>query len=366
MDVGMATIFQNMRRTRSDYETYQGDLALAERAEELGFDSLWTVEHHFTGYTMCPSPTQFLSYMAGQTDQARLGSMVIVLPWHDPIRVAEEVAMLDNLSDGRMVLGLGRGLARAEFEGYRVDMEESRARFVEYAEMILEGLEKGYCEYDGEFIQQPRKDLRPEPVKSFEDRTYAAAVSPESMRIMAELGIGLLIIPQKPWEEVAEDLDRYRTIFKEEQGTEPPSPTTAAWVFCDPDEDRAYEMAREYIGGYYRTVLDHYELDEEHLKDTSGYEYYGGMQDQLEEQGKGDMIDFFLSLQVWGTPQQCYEQIVDISEKTSSDRVTGVFSYSGMPYEDCRSSMELFAEEVLPALKDYESPVPSRVMTGTV
>src|SRR5438132_1903277 len=87
------------------------------------------VEHHFTDYTMCPDVLQFLTYMAGRTQRAQLGSMVVVLPWHDPLRVAEEVSMLDNISDGRLILGLGRGAGRVEFDGFRLSMDESRERF---------------------------------------------------------------------------------------------------------------------------------------------------------------------------------------------------------------------------------------------
>src|SRR5213595_1358798 len=207
MHVGLATVFQNPQKKRSDREVYQNELRLADLAEPLGYESVWGVEHHFTDYTMCPDVLQFLTYMAGRTQRAQLGSMVVVLPWHDPLRVAEEVSMLDNISDGRLILGLGRGAGRVEFDGFRLSMDESRERFVESAQMLLEGLEKGYCEFDGRFIRQPRTDIRPAPFKSFRGRTYAAAVSPESVKIMAELGVGILIIPQKPWKEVAKELE---------------------------------------------------------------------------------------------------------------------------------------------------------------
>ena len=109
MHVGMASIFQNPDKHTTDIEVYNNDVRLAELAEPLGFESVWTVEHHFTDYTMCPDPLQFLTYMAGRTQKVKLGTMVVVLPWHDPMRVAEQVAMLDHLSDGRLILGLGRG-----------------------------------------------------------------------------------------------------------------------------------------------------------------------------------------------------------------------------------------------------------------
>ena len=117
MHVGMSTVFQNPQRKISDQQIYQNELALADLAEPLGFQSVWGVEHHFTDYTMCPDVIQFLSYMAGRTKHVQLGSMVMVLPWHDPMRAAEEVSMLDNLSGGRVILGIGRGLPNRRPKG---------------------------------------------------------------------------------------------------------------------------------------------------------------------------------------------------------------------------------------------------------
>src|SRR5262245_4547069 len=227
MHVGMAAVFQNPGKRRTDFEVYQNDLRLAEMAEPLGFESVWGVEHHFTDYTMCPDVLQFLAFVAGHSRRIQLGSMVVVLPWHDPLRVAEEVSMLDNLSGGRLILGLGRGAGKVEFDGFRLSMDESRPRFVEAAEMLLRGLESGYCEYDGAFVKQPRAAIRPAPFKSFRGRTYAAAVSPESVRIMAELGVGILIIPQKPWKEVARELEAYREVYRQVKHEDAPPPVSA-------------------------------------------------------------------------------------------------------------------------------------------
>ena len=79
---------------------------------------------------MCPDPMQFLTYMAAKTKIIKLGSMVVVLPWHDPIRIAEQISMLDTLSNGRLILGLGRGAGRVEFDAFRQDMKDSRERFI--------------------------------------------------------------------------------------------------------------------------------------------------------------------------------------------------------------------------------------------
>ena len=354
MHVGMAVIFQGSGEGRTDRNVYRNELRLGDLAEPLGFESLWGVEHHFTEYTMCPDVLQYLTYFAGRTSTIQLGSMVVVLPWHDPMRVAEQVVMLDHFSNGRFIFGIGRGLGRVEFEGFGVNQEESRERFTESAQMILQGLENGYCEYDGKFVKQKRRELRPRPFKSFRGRSYAAAVSPESSIIMAKLGIGILIIPQKPWEMVATELNDYRRVYHETNGTDAPPPICAGWTFCDENADRAQELAYKYIGGYWKSVVKHYELIGDHLTKMKGYESYADMQMKASAPGGVDaMTEFFLSLQVWGTPEQCYEKILDIQKRTGAEAYSGVFSYAGMPYDIAEANMRLFATEVMPELKKH-------------
>src|ERR1043166_9500368 len=178
MRVGMTVIFQNPHDGQTDHAVYADELRLADLAEPLGFDSIWGVENHFTDYTMCPDVLEFLTYMAGRARRVQLGSMGVVLPGHDPIRVAEQVSMLDTMSGGRLVFGIGRGLGRVEFEGFRGPMGESRGRFGESGEMFLRALEQGSCESDGTFVRQRKKAIRPRPSRTFKGRTYAAAVSP--------------------------------------------------------------------------------------------------------------------------------------------------------------------------------------------
>jgi len=351
MHVGMTVIFQNPEDTRPDHEVYTDDLRLADLAEPLGFESVWGVEHHFTDYTMCPDVLQFLTWVAARTNHIQVGSMVVVLPWHDPLRVAEQVSVLDIMSGGRLILGIGRGLGRVEFDGFRVPMEESRARFVESAELLLRGLEEGVCAHDGSYVKQPRVTLRPRPPRSFRGRTYAAAVSPESSRIMAELGVGILIIPQKPWEQVTAELADYRRIYRDVRGSEAPPPIVAGWTFCDASAERARDMAVTYIGGYWRTVLKHYELRGEHLANMKGYESYARLQELVRGGGADALTEFFLSLQVWGTPEQCFARVMDTRERTGAESFVAAFSYAGMPHADAEASMRLFARDVMPELK---------------
>lgn len=360
MHVGMAAIFQNPGNANgvSDYSVYQNELKLSLMAEDLGFESVWGVEHHFTDYTMTPDVTQFLSYVGGACKKVKLGTMVVVLPWNDPMRVAEKISMLDCMTDGRAIFGIGRGLGRVEFEGFRVDMNESRERFVESAEMVLEGLEKGYCEYDGKIIKQPKARIRPEPFRSFRNRTYAAAISPESSQIMARLGIGILVIPQKDWAEHAQELADYNETFRKIHGVAAPRPYIGSWIACDKDVGKAEEMARTYIAGYWESVVKHYEMFGDHFQKTKGYEYYKRLPEAISDIGIDGMAEFFMSLQTWGTPEMCYEKIKEVHAKTDCCGITGVFSYAGMPYDMAQNNMSLFAKEVAPELRKLgHSPV---------
>ena len=352
MHVGLSVIFQNPGETKLDRDIYAEELVLAKQAEPLGFDSIWSVEHHFTDYTMCPNVFQFLTYMAGCTEKIQLGSMVAVLPWHDPLRVAEQVAMLDVLSNGRTVLGMGRGTGRIEFEGFRVAMPEARGRFAETAEMLLNGLEQGFCEYDGEYVKQPRVDLRPRPYKSFKGRTYAAAISTESAEIMAKMGVGILIVPQKPWPVVQKELTKYRSTFFAATGEQAPAPYCAGWMFIDDSVDRAEEMARRYIGAYWDSVIDHYEFNKDHLKNTGGYEFHGEMYDRLNAPGgMQKMTDFYVDLQIWGTPDQVFDKVQTMRANTLADGFMAVCSYGGMPHDEANRNMQQFAKDVMPELK---------------
>jgi alkanesulfonate monooxygenase SsuD/methylene tetrahydromethanopterin reductase-like flavin-dependent oxidoreductase (luciferase family) len=352
MHVGYGAAFQNPGNLLSDAEIYRQELRLADMAEPLGFDSVWSVEHHFDDYTMCPDVLQFLSYMAGRTSRVKLGSMVVVLPWHDPIRVAEQIVMLDHLSNGRVILGLGRGLARIEYEGFRLDQNHGRELFVEYAGLVLNALETGYME-GGAHTRQPRRDLRPLPIKSFRGRAYAAAVSPESMPIMAKLGLGLLVIPQKPWDKVRQDFEVYHQVWREANGTEPPKPLCGAFIFVDPDRGRAREVGLQYLRGYYHTAMKHYEMASAQFGTQQSYEFYSGVNRYIARHGADGAAASFAELMPFGTPAEVLEKLAFIREMIDNSAVLGNFSYAGMPYDEAERNLKCFARDVMPELHKW-------------
>lgn len=355
MHVGYTAIFQNPNQAVSDYTLYQQDMAIAKQAADLGYQSVWGIEHHFTDYIMNPNVTQFLAYMAGYNANIRVGSMVVVMPWYPAIRIAESMSQLDAMSGGRALFGFGRGLSRIEFEGLQLDMGESTVRMIETAQAVLSGLEQGYVEYDGELIKQPKARIRPEPFRTFNDRVYAPSISPNSAAIMARLGVGVLIIPQKPWDVHIQDLKNYEQVFRETHGRNPPRPIITSYTVCHRDAGKAKDMAAKYIGGYWKEVVKHYEFTGEHFAKTTGYEYYAEVASKLQAEGADGLTDFFMELQVYGTPQQCYDRIEAIHANSDCCASINAFKFGGMTYDESLASIRLFAAEVMPALRKLGS-----------
>ena len=354
MHAGLSLIFQNLDGAMTDAETFRHELALAARAEASGFDSVWTPEHHFSDYQLTPNVPQFLAWVAGQTTRIKLGTMVTVLPWHDPVRVVENFTLLDHLSCGRAILGLGRGLGRIEFDGFRVEMGESRRRFIEYTSAIVQALETGVIEYDGELYKQPRTEIRPRPYASFEGRTFASAISPASMDLMAKLKVGLMIIAQKPWETVEEELATYRRRYAELNGEEPPKPILCVFVGVSHDRAEAQRMRDVYLQRYARSTVEHYRFADVAFAEIEGYEYYAGLARNIEKYGLEKFNAFLADLQVWGTPDEVTEKIHDYVERTDAGAVLTTLSYGGMPAEEAIANYDLYAREVLPALQAHD------------
>lgn len=338
----------------SDANVLAEHLALGDLVEPLGFDSLFALEHHFTGYAMSPSPTQLLSYFAGRTKRITLGTAVIVLPWHDPVRIAEEIALLDILSGGRCLLGFGRGAASVEYAGFRIPMEEARPRFVETAQIVVKALSQDVFEWEGEFFKIPPTSIRPRPISHPERRIYASSVSPESAEIMAKLGFGVLVVMQNEWPKAAEDIDRYRQVASS-VGHTPRPPIILMNVSVAESRNDAHERAVTYLGRKWDSIDSHYHFSDGHLASVKGYEFYGKMAKTYakmkEEDYRQKATEFYVKIQVSGTPDDCLQQIAELQRLTGLDHLVTELAFGGMPQEEAELNMRLFAERVMPVLQ---------------
>ena len=335
-----------------DAQIYQEQFRLGNLVEPLGFDSLWTVEHHFTPYTMVNNPAQFLAYFAGKTSRIGMGTMVTVLPWHDPIMVAEGYIALDHMLNGRRLkVGLGRGLGIREYNGHRVDMEESRERFKESLDIMRLAFANEWFSYDGQYNQIPRMGLRPRPraESTLLDDIYIAWGSPSSMPVAAHENCKPLFIPQRNWEDHQRELGEYNRIRVEEHGWQPERPTVVCWVYCAETDAEAKEGALQYLPEYGDSALRHYQFLGEHLQGLKGYEYYAQMAKMRAALPPGtDTSAIYIENNVWGSPKTCIEKLEKINRMMGADEFVAVFSYGAMPVDKAEASMRLFAEKVLP------------------
>ena len=339
---------------RPDVAVVSEHMALGDLAEPLGFDSLFALEHHFTGYAMSPSPTQLLAYYAGRTSRITLGTAVIVLPWHDPIRVAEEIALLDIMCGGRCVFGFGRGAASVEYEGFRIDQGEARPRFIESAQIIKMALSQESFEFKGEHFQIPRTSIRPRPISHPERRFYGTAVSPESVDVMARLGFSMLVIMQNEWPKAAADVHRFNAVAAAE-GFTPRPPMVLTNVSVAESRAEAEERAIEYLGRKWDSIDNHYHFSDGHLNNVKGYESYdkvgvtyAKMKDPVR---RAKATDFYVSIQLVGTPDDCIQKLEELQALTGLDHLITEFSFGGMPHHESETNMRMFADTVMPVLQ---------------
>lgn len=353
MQVGLLMVFQNFADSLSDQQAWERDIELASLAEPLGFDILSAVEHHFFNYAMSPDNTQFLAYMAARTERIGLLTGAVILPWNDPLRVVERMIVLDHLSRGRALFGIGRGLARREYERFGVDMNEARDRFDEAAELILRGLETGIVEGDGPYYPQRRTQVRPGPYASFRDRFYAVGMSSDSVPILARLGAKMMSFAQKPWAEMAPHFERYRDLYRASHDKEAPSPVCVDFLCCDESAERAEAMASEHMANYYLTVMEHYEMAGAHFGDMKGYGDYASNAEILRESGLDEAAQGFVEINTYGTPKQILEKLDARRRVLGNFDLTVQVSYGGLTQKNAEGSIRLFAEQVLPELQSW-------------
>ncbi len=357
MDVGLQLILTSggWDQTPSDGQVYAEELALGRQAEELGFDAIWPTEHHFFDYSFCPDNLQLLSYFAACTESIALGTAAIILPWNDPLRVAEKVSMLDHLSNGRVRVGFGRGLSRREYAPFRsVEMDEARERFDEASMMIVAALETGIIEGGGPMYPQTPIEIRPRPERSFTDRIYAVANSADSVEACARMGGRMIMFAETNWQKRMGSIETHRQRFRELHGREAPPVMTADFTYCHSDPDMARERAERYLAGYLSTLLEHYELMGDHFADIKGYSGYAGQADKLRQVGVERYIEGFLAANAYGTPQQIIDRLEERREILGSFEECTCFRFGGIPFDEADASMRLFASEVLPVIKGWD------------
>ena len=356
-----------------DWKCVEATLAIGDMAEPLGFDGIWAPDHCGTPYGMSPNPIQLLTYFAGRTERISFGTFVVVAPWWHPVRLAHQIAYLDIVSGGRYTtIGLGRGVAKSEFEALGIPREESRQRFSETLEILHLAFSRDRFSYDGEIFRIPETSIRPAPKsKDLHQRFFGSSATPESLEILSRRGMVPLFVGNKPIEAAGLEVKKVNT-YRAEEGLPPCQPKNVLFMYCVPDEAQA-EQSNEWIVRANMDVNIHYGFaDASNFKNVKGYEAYAareaGATALLAEAvtGKADgqsrLPGYDASNLMIGTPQTVFEKIRAAQQACSFQEITIVPQFGHMPHDKAESSIRLFAQEVLPELHKMDAPLHPAVL----
>ncbi|HEY2594877.1 MAG TPA: LLM class flavin-dependent oxidoreductase [Chloroflexota bacterium] len=333
------------RDGRSFVDLYREHLDELEVAEECGFHHVWFIEHHFAGRCASPSPNLLIAAAAERTSRIRLGTMVNVLPYRNPLILAEELAMLDNLTNGRLDIGIGRGVNPADFAHFGVPMSESRERFHESIDVMCRIWRDEAFTHAGKYfyVDKPTP-LTPPMVQKPYPPLFATAHSDETVRWAAEhdLYFGQL-------DALISDCRRSQDLYHDVQVASGYARQPRLYVCREVYVAESAAEARRDGYPYFQQAWSLWNRYAQHARDGLLPESYAAWQRQaprLAAMSYEEMIDNDLVLV--GDPDQVASQIARHRRDLDLAILLCMFQPGGMPHEKVVRSMRLFAEEVLP------------------
>ena len=332
---------------RADWQTesqrYQDILAQVELGDKLDFNTAWLGELHFIPSISClPSPLMILAAAAQRTQRIRLGTAVTLLPLHNPVKMAEDAATLDVLSGGRLEFGVGRGAAPIYFAGYNVPQEETRERFEESLEIILQAWTSERLSYQGKYWRIQDLTLTPKPVQKPYPPIRIAANSPETFAIAGREGFPIFA---SPLINPPDKLREYLAVPRE--GLIPGAKQVVALAFPVHVAESRTQARRECEA----SLMSFFKVAGELIKPLAGapiknYEAYQQLLARL-QQATFESID--RDIGIFGDPDYCVERVQALRQEFPMEEFICYFNRGGLiDHATVRRSMELFAQEVIP------------------
>lgn len=316
----------------------------AQLAESLDFETAWFAEHHFSNYSMIPSPLLMAAYCAGKTSKIKVGTGVLVLPLYEPVRLIEEIAFVDQISGGRLQLGLGSGYQDYEFKRFGRDLAHSHAVFLEFLDLIERSFVRGEIAYDGEHFKIPATAIGLRPAQKPLPPIYIAGLA-QDVKVQERLARSGYVpfLPQhhRPASALTDTKKKIQGIWKSVgRGSENLPLATQRTVFVTKDKKSALEAAehmrytlRMALGLRFNTA----ELDGPVLREMPV-----ANEPSLEEILKHAPI---------GSPERVAEVLLDDIRVLKPSHLSCLMQFGGMPQQQTMRSMELFGSEVLPMLR---------------
>lgn len=335
-----------------DVPMYRDLIADCEYYADLGFSTAWLIEHHFSDYFPTPDPLGLLQFIAGRVPDLHLGTCVVVTPWHHPLRLAEQIAQLNALTDRELHLGLGRGTAKFEYDAFGLRMEEARERFAEILDIIRLGLAGQPFTYAGTHHQVAKEIvLRPvtDPSKV---HFYGAIGNPASAPLMARMGLPPMCTTVGDYDQQRKTLLDWDAAAKAaNQPTGGKRPIMINCIVADTDAE-AIAQAQRYIPAFMKAQVDHYTIDDTPWEDIKGYEawrrIFSGMKARMDPAN----IPPWTQWQLIGSPDTVAQRLRNYLD-VGFDTFLLHTATPGVPAAPRREWTRRFARDVMPA---FQSP----------
>jgi alkanesulfonate monooxygenase SsuD/methylene tetrahydromethanopterin reductase-like flavin-dependent oxidoreductase (luciferase family) len=342
----------------SDTELYRGMLADCDLYSQLGYGTAWVLEHHFSDYFPTPDPAVLIAHLAGRHPELSFGTCVIVTPWHHPLRLAGQIAMLTELTDRPLHLGLGRGTAKFEFDAFGLDMGEARPRFAEAWEIIRLGMTgEPFC-YTGSHLSVPQPvRIRP-AMRAGQVRFYGAIGSPDTAGIMARLGlpplcntigdIGRQADTLRAWEAAAAEahVDTSAVTF----------PIMIDCIVEDTDDEAIREACR-YKPRFMQAQIDHYAPHATDWASTPGYEAWQRIFAGMEKRTRPEGIVPWCEWQLIGSPETVLRKLRAYLD-VGFNHIILHFATPGIPVDVRHRWATRFAQDVAPRVGSQSGAAP--------
>jgi alkanesulfonate monooxygenase SsuD/methylene tetrahydromethanopterin reductase-like flavin-dependent oxidoreductase (luciferase family) len=332
----------------SDAEIYGGLLDSCAFHRDLGYRTAWLIEHHFSDYYPCPAPTLYMAHIAARFPDLALGTCVLVTPWYEPLRLAGEIAMLTNMTDQKLYIGLGRGTAKYEYDAFGVDMTQARERFAELWQVLDRAMDGDQFTFDGQHLHVTTPvRVRPTPVRERVD-FFGAIGSAASTSVMAELGLAPMctsfgaLTPQllPAWEQAAR---RVGTIDR----VSPLRPLLVNVIVADTDE-AAIEEAKTYMPAFMEAQVRHYGAHHVDIANIRGYEAWVATFEGWKRLCDPANIPEWTKAQIIGSPATCSQRVQHFVDCGFNHIILHTVT-PGAPREAQHRWAERFARDVAPA-----------------
>ncbi|MGA7428829.1 MAG: LLM class flavin-dependent oxidoreductase [Xanthobacteraceae bacterium] len=321
------------------HDFYEQRLKVIEAFDRTGFYAYHVAEHHFTPLGMAPSPSVFLSAIGQRTKRLRFGTFVYALPVHHPLRVFEEICMLDHMSGGRLEIGFGRGSVPFEISYYGQNAEERQEIYAERLELILKAFTVDTLDWNGRYDQFKNVPMELSSLQKPHPPLWYGAHSPDSAARAARKGLNI-VTNDMPGNTRA-IVDRYRQVRSEAQGTHgktaPPKMGMVRFILVADSDNEAMEIARRA-----------------YLRWRASFTYLSEMNGTLPQSPlRVDSFDTLIAQgqAIAGTPETVRAFLASQINECGVNYVVGQLCFGDLALGEMLRSVELFAAHVMPALR---------------